>query len=412
MFKLRIAPGLKLQKNDLVTGYLLLAEEVLRMSDETSIALEKRSVSVGSPYFSELIDAAHATSRHEIDRLFNTLQARKDEWVRLEISERLSILDEIHKDLFKVKDRWVRAELEAKGIPAQTLGEAEEWGILAAVFRAVRTLQQSLVEIQKRGRPRIPGPVTSWPNGQVVVPVFPHSIADRLLFLGVKGEVWMEPGITAEEAIATQASAYWNKGLRGKIALILGAGNSSMLPVIDILHKLFVELQVAILKLNPVNAHMGPLMQKGLRALVDRGFLGFVYGGAMEGAYLCNHPAADELHLTGSDKTYETIVFGSGPEGKRRKAERNPLLSKRFTGELGNVSPVIVVPGPWQKGDIEEQAKHISTWLAGNAGFSCLSPRVIVQYESWSVRTQLIDEIGRLLAGLPTRKAYYPGAKD
>ena len=96
------------------------------MSDETGIALEKRSASVGSPYFAELIDAAQATSRHEIDRLFNTLQARKDEWVRLEISERLSILDEIRKDLFKVKGRWVRAELEAKGIPAQTLGEAEE----------------------------------------------------------------------------------------------------------------------------------------------------------------------------------------------------------------------------------------------------------------------------------------------
>jgi len=43
---------------------------------------------------------------------------------------------------------------------------------------------------------------------------------------------------------------------------------------------------------------------------------------------------------------------------------------------------VIVVPGPWQKSDIEEQAKHIATWLVANAGFACLSPRVIVQHES------------------------------
>ena len=371
---------------------------------------EERAASVGSPYFADLIDSGQTTARGEMDLLLGTLSERKDEWVRLGIPERLSILGEIRKDLFKIKDRWVRAELEAKGIPARTFGEAEEWGILATVFRAVRTLQRSLAEIQRKGRPGIPGPIGSRPDGQVVVPVFPVSIADRLLFPGVKGEVWMEPGVTAEEVLATQAFAYGDKDQRGKIAFVLGAGNASVLPVVDFLHKLFVELQVVVLKLNPVNAHMGPLMQEGFRALVDRGYLGFVYGGAEVGSYLCNHPAVDELHLTGSDKTYEAIVFGPGSEGKQRKAERNPIISKRFTGELGNVSPVIVVPGPWQKGDIEEQAKHIATWLVVNAGFACLTPRVIVQHESWSGRRRLIDEIGQMLSRIPTRKAYYPGA--
>jgi len=412
VFKLRIAPGLKLQKTDLVTGYLLLSEEVLRMSNETGIALEKRSVSVGSPYFSELIDAAQATSRHEIDRLFNTLQARKDEWVRLEISERLSILDEIRKDLFKVKARWVRAELEAKGIPAQTLGEAEEWGHLATVFRAVREVQHSLVQIQKWGRPKIPGAITTRINEQVVVPVFPRSLFDRFLFFGVSGEVRMEPGVTVDEVIEAQAAAYRDSARQGKVACVLAGGNASLLPVSDLLDRLFVKLQVVAVKLNPVNAHMGPILEQGFRALIDRGFLRFVYGGAEEGSYLCSHLAVEELHLTGSDKTYETIVFGSGPEGKRRKAERNPLLSKRFTGELGNVSPVIVVPGPWDQGDVKEQAKHLATWLVVNAGFACFYPRVIVNHKSWALRYALIDEIGRLLDGVPTREAYYPGARD
>lgn len=382
------------------------------MTDHRGISLEGRSPSVGSPYFAELIDASRSTSRREIDRLLSTLQAHKDEWVQLGIEERLSILDEIRKGLFNIRDLWVRAELEAKGIPPQSIGEAEEWTILATVFRAVRKVQQSLVEIQERGRPSIPGQMRSRPNGQVVVPVFPHSIADRLLFLGIKGEVWMEPGVTTEETFASQASAYRDKDRRGKVALVLGAGNASMLPVIDFLHKLFVELQVVVLKLNPVNAHMGPFMEEGFRALIERGFLGFVYGGVEEGSYLCAHPEVDELHLTGSDKTYEAIVFGTGPEGKRRKEERNPLIKKRFTGELGNVSPVIIVSGAWQKVDIEEQAKHIASWLIANAGFGCLTPRVIVQHESWSPRMQLLDEIGRLLDRFPTRKAYYPGAKN
>ena len=370
------------------------------------------SLPVGSPYFAELIEASRTTSKETINRLLSTLQARKDDWVRLSIAERLSILDQVRADLYRIKERWVGAELEAKGIHAGTLPEAEEWVILGTVFRAIRKHQRSLVEIQARGQPEIPGRIAEGPNGQVIAPVFPQEISDQLLFRGVSAEVWMEPGVTAEEMLNTQAAAYREKDRAGQVAFILGAGNASILPVTDLLHKLFVELRVAVVKLNPVNAHMGPLMEEGFRALVDRGFLGFVYGGVEEGAYLVNHPAVDELHLTGSDKTYEAVVFGTGPEGKKRKAERKPLVTKRFTGELGNVSPVIVVPGPWQQADIGEQAVQIASWLVANAGFACLTPRVIVQHQSWPLRGQLMDEVGRCLERYPTRNAYYPGAKD
>ncbi|HSG15540.1 MAG TPA: aldehyde dehydrogenase family protein [Anaerolineae bacterium] len=248
-------------------------------------------------------------------------------------------------------------------------------------------------------------------DGQVVAPVFPLSLHDRFLFPGVSGEVWMEPGVSVEETIATQSAAYHDPALGGKVALVLGAGNASVLPVIDLLHKLFVELQVVVLKLNPVNDHLGPLMEEGFRPLVERGFLAFAYGGAEQGDYLCRHPAVDELHMTGSDKTFEAIVFGADAKSGQRKAERKPLITKRFTGELGNVSPVIVVPGPWDEADIKEQSKHIATWLVANAGFACLTPRVIIQHQSWPQRNSLIEETGRLLEDHPTRKAYYPGAE-
>jgi len=70
-------------------------------------------VSAGSPYFAELTDSGKITPRSEVDRLLDTLYERKDKWVRLSIPERLSILGEIRKDLFKIKDRWVHAEFEA-----------------------------------------------------------------------------------------------------------------------------------------------------------------------------------------------------------------------------------------------------------------------------------------------------------
>ena len=142
------------------------------------------------------------------------------------------------------------------------------------------------------------------------------------------------------------------------------------------------------------------------------GFLRLVCGGAEEGAYLCNHPGVDEIHITGSDKTFDAIVFGPGVEGVKRKAEHRPLLTKRITGELGNVSPVIVVPGPWSDSDLAYQAEHIDSMLTNNAGFNCNATRVIIQHTGWSQREQLLQQVRRVLVRVPLRAAYYPGARE
>src|SRR5579883_3675390 len=180
----------------------------------------------------------------------------------------------------------------------------------------------------------------------------------------------------------------------------------------DILYKLFMEDQVVVCKMNPVNAYLGPLLAEAFRVLVEPGYLRIVYGGAAEGAYLCQHADVDEIHITGSDKTFDAIVFGTGSEGAARKAARQPLLHKRVTGELGNVSPLIVVPGPWQTSDIAYQAEHIASMLTNNAGFNCNATRVIIQHEQWGLRDQLRQQIGRVLQNVPARAAYYPGAQQ
>ena len=52
--------------------------------------------------------------------------------------------------------------------------------------------------------------------------------------------------------------------------------------------------------------------------------LRIVEGGAAVGQYLTGHARIDEVHITGSDKTYDAVVFGTGPEGARRKAADEP----------------------------------------------------------------------------------------
>jgi hypothetical protein len=180
----------------------------------------------------------------------------------------------------------------------------------------------------------------------------------------------------------------------------------------DTLFKLFVDNQVVIFKTHRVNDFLGPLLERGFRPLVEGGFLRIVYGGAEEGAYLCEHPAVDAIHVTGSDKTYEAIVFGSGDEGARRKAEGRPRLHKEISSELGNVSPVIVVPGAWSDSDLAYHAENVATMLANNAGFNCNAARVVVLHREWPQRRAFLAAVRAVLRQVPPRRAFYPGAPD
>lgn len=353
-----------------------------------------------------LLQTPPATARPEIDAALNRLQAEKESWAGFDPGERRRIVEELLPAVTAVGERWVAAGCLAKGIEPGSFGEAEEWLFFAVITRALRLIRQVWGQIETGQRPSSAA-VHQRQDGQLVVPTFPHSHWDRLLFRGIRGEVWLEPGVTPEdwyESPAEQAP--------GKVAVVLGAGNASMLPVIDTLHKLFVDREVVALKLNPVNAYLGPLIEEGFQALVSRGFLKLVYGGQLEGSYLCRHPAVDTLHLTGSAQTFEAITFGMGAAGARRKQERAPLNEKPFTGELGNVSPVIIVPGRWQRQEIQAQSEEIATWFVANAGYGCLTPRVIIQHQTWSQRHKLIESLGAVLDNVPPRPAYYPGARQ
>jgi acyl-CoA reductase-like NAD-dependent aldehyde dehydrogenase len=163
--------------------------------------------------------------------------------------------------------------------------------------------------------------------------------------------------------------------------------------------------------MNPVNEYLGPFVERGFRALVEIGALRVVYGGAAVGKYLCTHPKVDEIHITGSDKTHDAIVWGPpGPEREERLRQKTPLLSKRITSELGNVSPVVVVPGPWSDDDIEFHALNIASQVQNNGSFNCNAAKLVVQHASWDKRKSFVEAVRRRLKSMPPRKAYYPGA--
>jgi acyl-CoA reductase-like NAD-dependent aldehyde dehydrogenase len=195
--------------------------------------------------------------------------------------------------------------------------------------------------------------------------------------------------------------------------LILGAGNVSSIPPTDALYKLFAEGYVSLIKMNPVNEWVGPHLEKAFKPFIDRGFMRIAYGAGDVGKYLVEHQGVSDVHITGSNHTHDLIVWGPpGEERERRKRENNPVLKKRITSELGNVSPVAVVPAQYSAGELEFMAKNVAAMITNNASFNCNAAKLLITAEGWPQRDQFMQHIERTLSETPTRLAYYPGAFD
>ncbi len=350
----------------------------------------------------------------ELKATLELLSSHRQAWLEVDIDERIALLQSVIDNAVEVGEAWVRAACDAKGISFDEPVAGEEWHagpVLTA--RNARLLIRSLEAIKATGTPAIPGPITTRPNGQTVAQVFPVDNWDKVLWQGYTGQVWMKPGITPGNLRSTMAAAYQPNAIRNpELTLVLGAGNISSIAPTDTLYKMFVEDAVVVLKMNPVNEYIGPFLEQVFAGLIGRDFMSVVYGGADVGAYLASNPNVDSVHITGSDKTHDAIVFGSGTEGAERKKANEPLLTKPISSELGNVSPVIVVPGPWSERDLAFQGENIAGMLTHNAGFNCIATRIVITHEKWNQREALLDAISDALQATPDRRPYYPGARE
>lgn len=354
-----------------------------------------------------------ATSIADLDTAIAELVAHEGTWIVTNLQSRIEMLDQALADTLAVSEEWGTIGARMKGISRGdgSIGEDTISGPFTTV-RNLRLLRDTLIDIRDTGRPR-PPKIETRDDGQVTVTAFPTGLVDQLGFPGFKGEVRIKREFDKAQVEAAIGGIYRDGGTGpGGTALVLGAGNVSSIPPMDVLYKLFAENRVCLLKMNPVNSYIGPVIAKAFKVFVDAGVLRIAYGGAEVGKYLTSHPSIDEIHITGSDKTHDAIVYGGGAEGARRKAADEPVNDKYITSELGNVSPVIVVPGPWSSGDLGYQGDSIASMLVNNAGFNCIAARVIITHKSWQQRGPLMDAVRDSLGRAERRMPYYPGARD
>jgi aldehyde dehydrogenase (NAD(P)+) len=352
------------------------------------------------------------SSARRLDQAVERARAGAARLVKLGLEDRVALARSMQAGYRAIARDSVHAACAAKGIPLGTPLEGEEWTLGPwFVVRHLRLLQQALLAIKHTGNTRIGGTGRT-AEGWLTAQVFPAGPIDGLLFNGVRVDVHLEPGVSERDLDDSRAQFYKGAVHHGRVALVLGAGNVNAIPSLDVLTKIFNEGKACVLKMNPVNAYLGPFLERAYGDAIREGYLSVVYGGAEEGAYLATHAGIDEIHLTGSARTYDQIVWGPpGAEREARKRDNRRVLTKPVTSELGGVAPVLVVPGPYSEKELAYQAEDVASGLTCNAAFGCNANRVVVLPRGWTRRDEFIARLEAAFKRAAERVAYYPGAR-
>ena len=340
----------------------------------------------------------------DIDRNINSLRVNSKEFSKIENSKLISLLEESINNIKEVAYYWATISAEKKGVTG-TVGEGEEWlgGPFATVF-GIQYYIDTLKELDK--------PLDSklFNNELNTYKVFPNNLLEKIFFPFISAEVKFNKNIKFNEIEEYRGFAM-RYPHESSISLILGAGNVSCIPLLDAIYHLVAKRSVVYIKLNPVNDYLLPVYEKVFKNFISLGYVVITKGSLNESKYMTTHNGIDHIHLTGSDETYEHIVYGkllNDDEKKLKKLKK--VNNKSFSSELGNVTPIIVHPGNWSNSELKFQARKIVTAKLNNGGFNCISAQIVILPEDWKYTDKLIKYIKMYMKKIDDRFSYYPNS--
>jgi len=354
-----------------------------------------------------------AGQKAELDADIQALTAGAAAWAELPLDKRAALLREVHASVSTQAEQWAHTAARIKGLELDSPLVGEEWmSGPYAVLTALAALAQTVETLASGHSPIENLTLGTAPGGRVTVPVMPYNAYEGLLLHGFHGEVWLKPGVSATQARGEAGLGELTPTLSGGVGLVLGAGNITSIPPLDVLYEIVAHNRSSLLKLNPIMSDMMPVYQAALAPLVSAGMLRIVQGGAAEGSYLTQHDGIQHVHITGSAATHDAIVWGVGAQRAANKKAMTPLLKKPITSELGGVSPIILVPGTWTKRDLRYQAEHVATQRLHNGGYNCIAGQIVVLSSDWPQKAAFLDELRAAIERTPSRPAWYPGSDD
>ena len=337
----------------------------------------------------------------DIDRFISTLRTKSKEFNSINNIQLASMLDETISNIKEVSYFWATICSDNKGT-TRTPAEGEEW--LGGPFASVLATQYYIKSLTNdddldEG---------NFNNSENSYKVFPNNFIERITFPFINAKVYFNKSMSFEDINKFRGFSK-RYDIEPSITLVLGAGNFSSIPYLDVLYHLITRRSVILLKLNPVNDYLKPVFEKVFKNFIERGYIIVTNGNINESKYMAAHPGINHIHLTGSDKTYEDIVYGRELTGNERSIKTVPKVnSKPITSELGNVTPIIIHPGKWSTSDIKYQARKIVTGKLNNNGFNCIAAQVVVLPDGWGHTETLIKYVKYYMNKAKDRKAYYP----
>ena len=239
-------------------------------------------------------------------------------------SERAKLAFECVQSCNAATDALVTETIKYKG--SYETGRGEETIAWSCTIATCRELGDSLKIIAEAGTSALKNQATSLtdgPDGRKVANVFPRGLYQHMLFSGFAGELWFKNGEPEIDNPMENDEGTW---------LLLGAGNQATVVGCDIAHLVFAKGVSLICKLNPVNDYLKPHIIRAFQPLVDLGIVQIICGDVGTGQTLIHHKDIDGIHMTGSDKTYDAIMWGGMTKTNEPMADviaRNKRSGKR-----------------------------------------------------------------------------------
>jgi len=345
-------------------------------------------------------------SKIDIDRNISKLRVNSAEFLNLDKANLISMLEQTVDNIKTISYYWASLSSEKKGHLTKSK-EGEEW--IGGPFSCIYALQYFIEYLQNDNGLDI----SKYDETTKSYKVFPTKNIEKLIFPFLEGEIRFGKNLNFNQINEYRGFANRFINNKPKITLILGAGNVSSIPVLDALFHMIAHKSVIYIKLNPVNDYLLPIFTQVFEPFISRGYMIITEGDMEASKYLTEHEGFQHTHLTGSNYTYENIVYGRTLSVKERSLKTLAKINKKpITTELGNVTPIIVHPGNWSRAEIRHQAKKIVTAKLNNSGFNCIAAQVIVMPKHWKHTDKLKRDIKYYLKKVGDTTSYYPGANE
>lgn len=308
-------------------------------------------------------------------------------WAATSAVEKLTLLEEVQRNLSKYADQLALADLKMKNdfigtdIYTKGFGLAGTAGPVAGMLMGSHHLYEKLVN----GELLEPVSVEKLDNGNTAIQTWPIFPKDKMVagkqkgYLHVKGE-------------PKQINPFDKPA--GIIA-ISGAGNYSS--SVEMVKALFYENKAVIHKPHQNNVETDKIWAKIFQPLIDRKALAFIE--PEESRAMTGLDGLHAIYFTGSTSVAHAI----------QKNAKAPLIS-----ECGGNNPLLIVPGdrPWTDKGIKHQALQVVSVGKMNGGAVCGRVQTIVTSKNWPQRTQFLDAVRKAISeDTYAVGTYYPGVE-